>query len=212
VNPTGRQPRAAERRDEAALRWRRAIGPLAAFVLPFLVFYLLAPRIEPWLGDALRAMFGRDSAFLPQILVRVPVMFVFTLLAVRFGGKRHVSDLGPFDFIITLAAASAVGDAVLYEHVPLSHAIVVVGMLFFLQFLFTTFPLGWIGLKNTLEGEPTRLVADGRVLDDALAAERLDRDTLAAELRKHGVADPGQVEAAYLERDGTVSVIRRDEK
>ena len=193
-------------------RWKQTLGPLAGFAVPFALFYLLAPRFDAFVDDALRDMFTRDAAFLPQIVARVPVMFLFTLLAVRLGGKRHVSDLGPFDFIITLAAASAIGDAVLYEHVPLSHAMVIVGALFFLQFLFTTLPLGWLSTKNVLEGEPAVLIEDGRVLDDALTAERIDRDTLAAALRKQGVLDPGDVKLACLERDGEVSVVKRGEQ
>jgi uncharacterized membrane protein YcaP (DUF421 family) len=203
--------RRGEHRPGPALRWRQTLGPLAAFAGPFALFYFLAPRLEAWLDDAARDMFTRDAAFLPQILARVPVMFLFTLLAVRLGGKRHVSDLGPFDFVITLAAASAVGDAVLYAHVPLSHAVLVVGALFLLQFLFTTLPLGWLRTKDVLEGQPTILIEDGRVLDDALARERMDRDTLAAVLRKEGVLDPGRVRLACLERDGSISVVRRDD-
>jgi hypothetical protein len=197
-------------RSAAALRWRQLVGPLAAFAVPFALFYFLAPYFEAWVDGALRDMFTRDAGFLPQIVARVPVMFIFTLLAVRLGGKRHVSDMGPFDFVITLAAASAVGDAVLYQHVPLSHAIVVIGALFFLRFVLTTLTVGRPATKNALEGTPTVLIEDGRVFDEALARERIDRDTLAAALRKAGTLDADRVALASLERDGSISVVNRD--
>ena len=63
------------------------------------------------------------------------------------------------------------------------------------------------GLANFLEGEPTLLVRDGKVLDGALAREGIRRAELEAAIREHGFKDVGDCRAAILEIDGSISVV-----
>jgi uncharacterized membrane protein YcaP (DUF421 family) len=58
-----------------------------------------------------------------------------------------------------------------------------------------------------LEGAPTLLVKDGRIMDAGLRREGLGRDEVESAIREHGIADESGVRAAYLEPDGTISVI-----
>ncbi len=49
---------------------------------------------------------------------------------------------------------------------------------------------------------------DGRILAANLRRELMTRDELMAQLRKQGIEDVGQVKGAWIEADGSVSVIR----
>ena len=62
-------------------------------------------------------------------------------------------------------------------------------------------------LANFLEGEPTLLVRDGKILDGALAREGIRRAELEAAIREHGFKDIGDCRAAILEIDGSISVV-----
>ena len=48
---------------------------------------------------------------------------------------------------------------------------------------------------------------DGRVLADGLRREGVAPEEVQTAIREHGIADASGVRAAYLEPDGTVSVI-----
>jgi uncharacterized membrane protein YcaP (DUF421 family) len=58
-----------------------------------------------------------------------------------------------------------------------------------------------------VQGSPTVLVLHGELVPDHMRREGLDKETLQAALREHGVADVKDVEMAVLEVDGSISVV-----
>jgi uncharacterized membrane protein YcaP (DUF421 family) len=61
-----------------------------------------------------------------------------------------------------------------------------------------------------IEGIPAVLVTDGRVLDEVLRVERIERDELLTSARQQGIADLSQVRLGVLEVDGRISFIQRE--
>ena len=66
------------------------------------------------------------------------------------------------------------------------------------------------GAERLVEGRPIPLVRDGRVIVDNLAREHLTEQQLRSALRSENIAGPEEVEAAYLEPSGKISVIPKD--
>lgn len=63
-----------------------------------------------------------------------------------------------------------------------------------------------------MKGQPVLLIAEGQVRKDALRSTSLSENDLAEALRLQGKEpDPSRIERAYLERNGNISVITRDE-
>lgn len=56
------------------------------------------------------------------------------------------------------------------------------------------------------------LIRNGQLMRANLRREWITRDELMGLLRTHGVEDTAQVKAAYLEANGEISVIKREEK
>jgi uncharacterized membrane protein YcaP (DUF421 family) len=74
--------------------------------------------------------------------------------------------------------------------------------------------LDWLSYRSAffhrlLRTPPARLVRDGRLIAANLRRELMTRDKLMAQLHKQGIEDVGQVKGAWIEADGSVSVIRR---
>lgn len=51
------------------------------------------------------------------------------------------------------------------------------------------------------------LIHRGRILEENLRREEVDLEELFAALREHGLEGPEQVLTAFLEMDGTISVV-----
>jgi uncharacterized membrane protein YcaP (DUF421 family) len=64
-------------------------------------------------------------------------------------------------------------------------------------------------LQNWLEAPPLLLVRDGRVLYRNLRHEFVTESELKSKLREKGVDNVAEVAKAFMESDGTVSVIKR---
>ncbi|MBD0319671.1 MAG: SUMF1/EgtB/PvdO family nonheme iron enzyme [Gemmatimonadetes bacterium] len=78
-------------------------------------------------------------------------------------------------------------------------------------FAVIAFRTSWFG--DYVKGRPVLLVEYGRVRPDAMREASLSRNDLDEALRLQGMQpDPARVRCAYLERDGTISVIAREER
>src|SRR5262245_2957825 len=64
-------------------------------------------------------------------------------------------------------------------------------------------------LQGWLEAAPLPLIDHGRVLHRNLRREFVSIEELKSKLREHGVTDLAEVEKAFMEPDGDISVVRR---
>jgi uncharacterized membrane protein YcaP (DUF421 family) len=67
-------------------------------------------------------------------------------------------------------------------------------------------------LQRLLEPAPLLVVHQGRVLWRHMRSELLSMEELRAKLREEGVDDLGEVEKAFVEPDGHISVVKRRQK
>ena len=160
-----------------------------------------------------RIFIGDQSPyFILEIVFRTTVIFLYTLLLLRFMGKRGMGQLTPFEFAIIVALGSAVGDPMFYPVVPLVHTMVVILVVILLHRLITGMTLVNVKLEKFLQGESRILIENGHINYSNLKLERLSKEDLFEMLRPEGISDLGQVKNVYLEPSGKVSIIRCDEE
>lgn len=144
--------------------------------------------------------------FLVEVLFRVLIMFVVLLVFLRLAGKRTVRQLSVFELVIIISLGSAVGDPMLYDNVGLLPGIVVVitviGLYRILTFLSSKFQ--W--LEHFLEGKPKCLIKDGEFVLETFDKENLATDEFFSELRMRSISHLGQIQLAYLETFGDISI------
>jgi uncharacterized membrane protein YcaP (DUF421 family) len=163
---------------------------------------------EPYSFDLKRIFFGdMPLAFFGEVLFRTVIIYVYTLVLIRLLGKRGLGQLSPFDFVIVIALGSAVGDPMFYDDVPLLHTMAVITIVVLLQRA-----VGWltersVRLERVIDSEPKRLVFRGVVEHANLRGEQLESEELFAALRIQGVRQLGEVEIAYIEPSGAISVL-----
>jgi uncharacterized membrane protein YcaP (DUF421 family) len=63
--------------------------------------------------------------------------------------------------------------------------------------------------ESIVEGDPTLVVEGGKIVESSLGSGGLSERELMALLRIEGVRDIGEVERAYFENNGRISVFRR---
>ncbi len=162
-----------------------------------------------WIEELQRIFLGKNSPwFLLEVVFRTAFIFTYTLVLVRWMGKRGMGQLSPFELAIIIALGSAVGDPMIYDDVPLLSSMIAIGVIIGLQQL-----LGHLTQKNEhveqwVESRTELLVEKGRIDLSRLARERLSNNELFEMLRIEGVAHLGQVRQAFIEPSGRLSVIR----
>ena len=167
------------------------------------------------LSNLLTSLFGADLEAADmgpgRMALRAAVVYGFTLLIVRVGSSRFLGKATPFDVILGIILGSVMSRAINGSADLVATSVagaVLVGMHWLFAVL--SYHTHWFG--SIVKGAPVKLVEDGRIREDAMRGSSLSRRDLEEALRLEGMeADPARVALAYLERDGSISVIPRRE-
>ncbi|RXK85318.1 DUF421 domain-containing protein [Filimonas effusa] len=154
-----------------------------------------------------KLLFGdQDHWFLPEILLRTLVMYIVVLIGLRLMGKRGVRQLSVFELVVIIGLGSAAGDPMFYQEVGLLSAVAVfVAVITFYRFT-TYLTAKSKKVEQLIEGKTVCLIEDGKFCIDSFKKEDLAQDEFFSELRLKGVSQLGQVDRAYLELSGELSV------
>jgi uncharacterized membrane protein YcaP (DUF421 family) len=147
----------------------------------------------------------------PVVLVRTIVVAVaayFALVAIlRLSGKRTLSQMNAFDFVITVALGSTFATIIISNDVSLLQGLLALLLLVALQFLITWTSQRSDTVGRLVKSEPTALLYRGEYLRDAMRRERILQVEIEAALRERGIAAAEEADLVVLETDGTFSVL-----
>ena len=139
---------------------------------------------------------------------RALAVYVVMLIVIRALGKRTVGNFAAFDLLVALMLGELV-DEIIYGDVSFSQGTTAIAVIAGAQAGNAWVTRWGHGLDRLLEGTPTPVVRNGVLLEEGLRKERMNAKNLVAHLREQGVRDLREVEAAFVEDDGGVSIVRR---
>jgi uncharacterized membrane protein YcaP (DUF421 family) len=155
--------------------------------------------------------FFPGSSVLLQIMLRTGVIYLLVLIGVRLSGKREVGQMTPFDLTLLLLLSNSVQNAMTGPDTSLAGGAVAASTLLILNFVVANLSGSSRRLRRLIEGQPTLLVHDGKIIEAHMARERVSMDELRRALREHGISSSDQVALAVLEVDGSISCLKYDE-
>lgn len=166
--------------------------------------------MEDFIGVDLAEIFGLSTPLI-EIFLRGSVMYWFLFLLFRFVIRRDVGSVGLADILILVIVADASQNAMAGEYTSVTDGMVLVVTLIawniLLDWLAWRFPV----FRQFAEPSSLPLVSQGRLLLRNMRHELITEDELWTHLRQQGIERLDQVKIAYLESDGSFSVIRSDE-
>lgn len=143
------------------------------------------------------------------IIFRTVILYFFLLLAMRLVGKRQIGELEITELIVTFMLSELATVPIIDPSIPLLRIIIPIVILLLLEVICSLIISHFPFMKKFMYGSPVVLISKGKIIQRALAKNRLDISELMAELRLKDVADPSEVEYAILEDNGKISVIRK---
>lgn len=161
-----------------------------------------------WLRIILGAPETADALFYLEVIFRTTVMYLYTIFLARMVGHDAIGQIGPFEFVLVIAVGSAAGDPMFYPDVGILQGILVITIVILLHRLTGAVLQRSKRIESMVEGDPTLIIADGKILQDALGSGSLTERELLALLRVEGVRDIGEIERAYFENNGRLSIFR----
>ena len=143
-----------------------------------------------------------------RTLVLGTLGYIGLVILLRISGKRTLSKMNAFDFVVTVAFGSTLAALLTNKGVSLAQGIAALALLVGLQFIATALSVRSDAFRRLLKSEPQLLYHRGEFLDRVMRRQRITRDEVFAAMRSSGVTDPDTVDAVVLEAEGTLTVLR----
>jgi uncharacterized membrane protein YcaP (DUF421 family) len=143
-------------------------------------------------------------------IVRAAAVYLILLLIFRVAGKRTLSEITTFDFVLLLIISEAVQQGMIDNDNSVTNAVLIVSTLVVIDIALSLVKQRFPRFERLLEPRPVVIVSNGVLQKDAAREERIDeQDVLTAARSVHGLERMDQVKHAVLESGGKISVIPR---
>ena len=152
------------------------------------------------------------DAPLVEIFVRGTLIYLGIFVMLRIVLKREAAGLSMPDLLVVVLISDAAQNGMAGNYVSVPDGLVLVGTLIFWSHLLDWLAFRWPAFARLIEPRPLPLVVDGRMLRKNMKKELVTAEDLASQLRQHGIEDIAHVKRAWMEGDGQISVIHRDEE
>ncbi|ASS74630.1 hypothetical protein CIG75_06370 [Tumebacillus algifaecis] len=149
---------------------------------------------------------------LAGLFLRIILFYFATLAAMRLMGKREIGKLSIFDLVISVMIAEVSATALIDHEVMVKEGLLIIGSLVLLQIVMSWLSMKSITLRKLIDGQPTLLIANGKIRDDEMRRTRYTLSDLMTQLREKDIATVSDVEFAILETTGKLSVFPKASK
>lgn len=143
------------------------------------------------------------------LFMRTIVVYAVVFTVLRLMGKRQISDMQPFDLVITLLIADVASVPISDSAIPLLYGVVPILALFILHRLVAHLSLRSDAVRTLVCGRPIIVIAKGVVQEDAMKAANYTLGDLTEQLRVKDVFTLSEVEYGILETNGSLSVLKK---
>ena len=142
-----------------------------------------------------------------RVFVLAVAAYAAIVAMLRMTGKRTLSNMNAFDFIVTVALGSIMASTLVSGDVTLTEGLTAIASLCLLQYAVTWLSLRSERFQDLVKARPTVLLSRGEMLRAAMRRERVTEEEILAALRAHGMAGPDEAAAVILETDGSLTAL-----
>lgn len=157
-------------------------------------------------------MFFEDWHSVWRVAVVGFLGYIAVVVLLRLSGKRTLSKMDPFDFVITAALGELLAHVMLSKEAPLLNGVVGFAVLIGLQYVVTLLARRTTVVRRMIKSKPALLFYRGEFMHDTMKREHVPEVEILAAVREEGIGDLEEVEAIVLEADSGFSVIKRSER
>jgi uncharacterized membrane protein YcaP (DUF421 family) len=161
------------------------------------------------LSGFLQEIFLGNPTYLVRVLIIGILAYAAIVIILRLSGKRTLSAMNAFDFIVTVALGSTLASVITSRDVSLAEGVIAFALLVGLQYIVSWFSVRSDKVQKVMKSEPRLLFHDGEFLHGAMRRERIAESEIRQALRSEGIGSPESVRSIVLETNGNLSVLTK---
>lgn len=142
-----------------------------------------------------------------ETVIRVGIIYVFVTVAMRFMGKRELSEMSGYELMLIILIPEILSQGLIGEDYSVTNALIGVSTLLSLVVINSFLTYHFKKYRDVVEGKPVILFYQGKFVEGALDRERINVDEILNEIRNVGFEHFEQIKWVVLEPDGKISCI-----
>jgi uncharacterized membrane protein YcaP (DUF421 family) len=157
----------------------------------------------------------KGANLLPEVLgavLRAAYAYLLALIVARLIGRKSISQMTFFDFVVGISLGSLTAMLGIGEHSTLANATIAILTFCALTIITSLAVLGNMKLQKLIDSEPLVLIARGELVKVNMRRARITLNRLTMLLREKNAFNIIDVEYAILEIDGKLSVLMKADK
>ncbi len=143
------------------------------------------------------------------LFIKSTVIFIVVLIAVRLMGKRTLSEMQPFELVITLVIAEVACIPINDPYIPFYSSIIPVITLTFLQIILSFIARKSLWARRMMTGRAMIVIDKDGINMENLKKMNMNVHDLMEMVHTSGYMDINEIEYAIIETNGKMSVVER---
>ena len=144
-------------------------------------------------------------------IVRTLLFYLLLLLVVRLLGKRQIGQLQPEELVVTILISDVATMPLQDMQIPLFQPLMIIAAIVACELLFSVLSLKSRKFRTLVQGHAIPIVRNGTLDQSLLRKIRYTVDDFLEALRLKDVFDIAQAEHVYVESNGSLSVLQKQQ-
>lgn len=151
------------------------------------------------IGDKMNEIF--------EVILRAFVSLVTLFIMTKILGKKQVSQLSLFDYVIGISIGNFAAEITINLEANMIYGVIGVVIFGLFSYLVSILTMKSMVLRRFFMGTPTLLIENGKICLDGLKKVKFDINDLLEECRNNGYFDLSKINYALMEANGKLSVL-----
>ena len=143
---------------------------------------------------------------------RTAIFYFFIVIAYRLMGKRELGQLSVIDLIVSILIAELAAISIENFNETMFYTFIPIIVLVILEILLAKISARFIKVRtiigHLIDGKPSLIVKDGKINYREMTKLRYSIDDLLLQLRQNSIKSIDEVEYAFLEHNGKLSIFK----
>lgn len=147
-----------------------------------------------------------------NICFRTILVLVILFFITKMMGKKQISELNFFDYVVGITIGSIAADISLDIEKNMIAGIAALFIYGFISYIISFVSMKSILARRFFIGVPTVLVEKGKIIESGLKKSKIDVNDLLMEARENGYFNLDEIDYALMEVNGNISFLPKEKE
>ena len=144
-----------------------------------------------------------------NVIFRSLLSLITLFLITKFMGKKQVSELSLFDYVIGISIGNFTAEMTMNLDSKYINGIMAIFTFGFISWLVSKMTMKSLFIRRLIIGVPTVVIQNGKILEPSLKKLKIDINDLLEQCRSNGIFDISEINYAVMEVNGKINILKK---